>query len=144
MSWREARSSPLIPPGSLSQSRALLRAQLLAELKRKSVRVGHISHFLPCLRPKEGACKATMWSWKYSLPHRRCGGSVVGLCRAWAAHILAVGRLKRSLSVCHCNSATRMLRKHACKKKNALQLCKFNNLKYLTAADLFSLLCFYL
>lgn len=35
MSWREARSSPLIPPGSLSQSRALLRAQLLARLKRR-------------------------------------------------------------------------------------------------------------
>lgn len=77
---REAHSSPLIPAGSLSQSQALLRAQFLAQFKKESVRVGQISHFLPHLGPKEGACKARMCCWKYPLPHRHCESDC-----AWAA-----------------------------------------------------------
>lgn len=74
--WREARGSPLIPPGSPSQREALLHAQFLAELKRKSVGVGRVSHFLPAgLWPNEGACRASVLSWNYSLPHGRVGGS---------------------------------------------------------------------
>lgn len=78
---------PLIPPGSLSQSRGFASCAALGRVKKESVRVGQISHFLPCLRPKEGACKPSMWSWKYSLPHRRCGGSGGGTGCAWAARL---------------------------------------------------------
>lgn len=55
---------PLSEPGFAS-------CAALGRAKKESVRVGQISHFLPCLRPKEEACKPNMWSWKYSLPHRR-------------------------------------------------------------------------
>lgn len=62
---------PLSEPGFAS-------CAALGRVKKESVRVGQISHFLPCLRPKEGACKPSMWSWKYSLPHKRSGSSSGG------------------------------------------------------------------
>lgn len=79
-SVRDLEGGPRLPfnPSriSLSQSGALLHAQFLAELKRKSVGVGRVLHFLPAgLWPNEGAGKASMLSWNYSLPHRRVGGS---------------------------------------------------------------------
>lgn len=52
--------------------------------------MGQISHFLPCLRPKkEGACKESMWSWKWFFCHRDAA-----VAQRWDC----VGSLKPGLS----------------------------------------------
>lgn len=78
MSWRKARSSPFNPSRIPLSEPGFASRAVPRRVKKKSVSVGQISHFLPRLALKEEACKASMLSWRQSLAHTRDGGSVFG------------------------------------------------------------------